>query len=67
MIPVLDHLFTCVARKWHNIPPEDKEAIEALKGYDSFPAWALPLKRKYDERGSGEALGCCGKIRTRQG
>lgn len=57
MIPTLNYLFTCLARDWQDIAPEDKDAIARLSGYDSFPEWALPLKRKYidEERASNEA------------
>jgi hypothetical protein len=57
MIPTLNYLFTCLARDWHDIAPEDKDAVAKLAAYDSFPDWALPLKRKYinDERASIEA------------
>jgi len=57
MIPTLNYLFTCLARDWHDIAPEDEDAIAKLAAYDSLPDWALPLKRKYinDERASIEA------------
>lgn len=58
MIPALSYLITCLARDWHDIAPEDKDAISRLTGYDSFPEWALPLKRKYidEKRARNEAL-----------
>jgi hypothetical protein len=57
MIPTLNDVFTCLARNWQNIAPEDKDAVARLVGYESFPEWALPLKHKYidDERASKEA------------
>jgi hypothetical protein len=57
MIPTLNYVFTCLARDWQDIAPEDKDAVARLAGYESFPEWALPLERKYiDEvRASREA------------
>jgi TPR repeat protein len=58
MIPTLNHLFTCLARDWQEIAPDDKEAVARLIGLDSFPDWALPLKHKYidEERALKEAV-----------
>ena len=57
LIPTLNYAFTCLARDWQDIAPEDKDAVARLAGYESFPQWALPLKNKYidDERASKEA------------
>src|SRR5665213_3488149 len=55
--PVITYAFTCLARDWQDIATEDKDAVKRLSGYESFPEWALPLKRKYieEERASREA------------
>lgn len=55
MLPTLNYLLTRLARDWWEIDPEDKEAIAKLRDCDSFPDWALPLRRKYinDDCGSG--------------
>ncbi len=47
LIPTLNYLMTRLARDWHEIDPEDKDAIVKLGNSDSFPDWALPLKLKY--------------------
>lgn len=47
LISTHNRLFTELARDWHDIDPEDKDAIAELGKYDSFPDWALPLKMKY--------------------
>lgn len=57
LIPTLNYLFTILARDWHEIAPEDKNAIHKLSEYDSFPDWALSLKLKYidEDRARNEA------------
>jgi TPR repeat protein len=55
------YLLTVLARDWHEIDPEDKDAIAELgklDSPDSFPDWALPLKLKYinEQKASEEAL-----------
>ena len=57
LIPTLNYEFTCLARDWQDIAPEDKDAVARLAGHESFPEWALPLKHKYidEERASCEA------------
>jgi hypothetical protein len=47
MIPTLNHLFTCLARDWHDIDAKDKDAVARLVGHDSCPDWASPVKAKY--------------------
>jgi TPR repeat protein len=58
MLPFVGYLFTCLARDWQEIAPEDKDAVAKLGDCDSFPDWALPLKAKYisDEKAREEAL-----------
>ena len=57
LIPTLNYLLTLLANNWHEIDPEDKDAIAKLGNSDSFPDWALPLKLKYinEEQASNEA------------
>jgi hypothetical protein len=57
----LSYLLTVLARDWHEIDTEDKDAIAELgkiDSLDSFPDWALPLKLKYinEQEASEEAL-----------
>ena len=47
IIPTLNHLFTHLARDWHDIDAKDKDVVTRLAGHDSFPDWAVPLKEKY--------------------
>jgi hypothetical protein len=58
LLPSLSCLLTSVAQNWQVIAPEDKEAVRSLVGLESFPEWALPLKRKYidEDRATREAL-----------
>lgn len=56
MISTLNYLSTSLARSWHDIDPEDRDSIARLSEYDFFPEWALPLKHKYEERGSKQAF-----------
>jgi hypothetical protein len=64
IIPSLNYIFTCLARDWHEIAPEDKEAIARLKEYDSFPEWAFYLKNKYinEDRAREEALNAATQV-----
>ncbi len=64
MIPTLNYVFTCLARDWQDIAPEDKDAVSRLSGYDSFPEWALPLERKYidEERARKEAVNAASQV-----
>jgi hypothetical protein len=47
LINTLNFLLTRLADDWHAIAPEDKAAVAKLKGLDSLPDWALPLKARY--------------------
>jgi len=53
----LNFLLTHLTTDWHDIAAEDKEAVERLRGFESFPDWALPLKAKYinEEKAAEEA------------
>lgn len=64
MLPTLNHLFTCLARNWQDIAPEDRDAVAKLAQYESFPEWASPLKCKYidEERASKEAADAALKV-----
>ena len=66
LIDITNHLFTCLARDWQIIAPEDKAAISRLAGCDEFPDWALPLQRKYidDDRGRDEACHAAFQVLT---
>ena len=57
IINTLNFLLTRLANDWHDIDPDDKDAIKKLGKFDSFPDWALPLKLKYinEENASEEA------------
>jgi TPR repeat protein len=57
IIPTFRYALTRLVDDWQEIEHEDKEAIEKLCHFDSFPDWALPLKLKYldDERAAEEA------------
>lgn len=57
IINTLSYLLTRLSHDWQEIELEDKEAIERLGHFDSFPDWALPLKTRYidDERACNEA------------
>jgi hypothetical protein len=59
LINTLTFLLAHLTADWHDILPEDKNAVEKLGECDSFPDWALPLKAKYinDENASKEAYG----------
>ncbi len=64
IMPTLSYLLTVLARDWHEIDPDDKDAIAELGRFDSFPDWALPLKLKYinDEKASHEAFDATFKV-----
>lgn len=58
MIPKLQWLTNTLIYQWHDLNPEDKDAVAALNRLNSFPEWALPLKQKYldHERAANEAF-----------
>jgi hypothetical protein len=58
LTPTLSYLLTHLARDWHQIDPEDKNAVAKLNECESFPDWALPLKVKYidEDTARNEAL-----------
>lgn len=58
IIPKMQHLANTLIHQWHDIDPEDKDAVVALNRLGSFPAWALTLRQKYlnDEKASNEAF-----------
>lgn len=47
ILPTFNFLSTHIARDWHDIDPEDKDAVARLNQCETFPEWALVLKRKY--------------------
>jgi hypothetical protein len=53
----MQNLSNALIYHWHEIDPEDKDAIAALNRLGSFPAWGLPLKQKYlnDEKAANAA------------
>ena len=57
IINTANYLLTRLATDWHEIDPEDKNAVANLTKFDSFPDWALPLKAKYinEEKASTDA------------
>lgn len=55
MVEHLNYLFTRLARDWHHIALEDKEAIEKLGDLKTFPDWALPIKQKYIDEGKASS------------
>jgi len=57
LVNTFTFLLTHLTDAWHDIGPEDKEAIEKLRGFEQFPQWALPLKAKYinEEKAAEEA------------
>jgi hypothetical protein len=59
LVETNSYLFTHLGDDWHDLESEDKVAIAELNKCDSFPDWALPLKRKYinEETARNEALG----------
>lgn len=57
LLPTFGDLFTRLARDWHEIADEDREAVARLRSCETFPDWALPLKAKYinEDRAREEA------------
>ena len=64
MIATFNYLFTILARDWHEIAPEDKNAISKLAECDSFPDWALPLKLKYIDEDRALKEACSATLRV---
>jgi len=47
ILPRFSYLLTHLARDWHHIDAGDRDAINRLNQFASFPEWALALKEKY--------------------
>jgi hypothetical protein len=58
IIPKMQYLSNTLIYHWHDIDPEDKDAVAALNRLGSFPPWGLPSKEKYlnDEKAANEAF-----------
>lgn len=57
-LPLLHQMFTWLARDWHEIDDEDKEAVARLSQCESFPPWALALKNKYIDEDKASEIAC---------